>query len=485
MSAINYREALQFAERINQIESKGKKLNQMFLYGDYNIWYFFQAGIFNDSKQFNKTKKIPQKNSMTMKDHIASLLLLLYSVVSYCYLLCARKKVLFLSVDASNSKYDGDFRMQSLYRLLMNKKIPFFELFHTIPGKKTAKNIVKRKRASVYLESIDYIFYLTQVFHNFSKSHSVIQGADLDNFNDEEKRFAELLVKKYVLLVPQVKFRIAAFRFILRTLGVKLIMGIDDVRNYNELLVAATELGIPSYIFQHGHYSKYHRGFLKHDFIGKAATPTYLFVWNEYWKKELIRLGSVFVQEKIIISGSTHDVSGFHGGIQPQSISADISVLIPFETDAPKSEVMKYMHTILSDSRLRLIFKIRPDRDKLMQIHEYGLTVDHPRLQIVRSLGEVVGELDVVCGVYSTFLYDMVAIQKPVCMMDTSMDYGEGLIFNNLAEKVSLENLPEQLVRIAHTPVSVLQERFDTLEGTDPRDFETTVIEYLQKYEII
>lgn len=485
MSAINYRESLQFAEKINQIESGGKKLNEMFFYGKYNIWYFYQAAIFNDSKQFNKSKQLAQKNSISVKGHIASIALLFYSFISFCYLLIKRKKVLFLSVDASNSKYSSDFRMQSLYRLLSKLNVSFFEIFHAIPGKKTAKNILKRKRAALYLESIDYIYYLLHFFQSSAKSSAIIREANLSNFSGEEKIFAEQLVKKYVTSVPHVKFRIQFFGLLLKILGIELILSIDDVRNYNELLVAATELGIPSFVFQHGHYSKYHRGFLKHNFLGKAATPTYLFVWNEYWKQELERLDSVFIQNQIIVSGSTHDVSGFHGGAQPLRDSSDISILIPFETDAPKQEVMKFMNIILSNPQFQLIFKIRPDRDKLMQIHEYGLSLDHPRLHVVRSLSEIVGDVSVACGVYSTFLYDMVAIRKPVCMMDTSMDYGEGLVFNKLAERVSLDGLSEHIIRIAHTPESVLQERFDRLEGVNPKNFETTVTEYLQRYEII
>ncbi len=484
MSTIDYTSSREFAGRINRITLGGKKLSDLFFYKEYNIWYFYQAAIFSDAKHFYAAGNIPEHKALSWKGHITSLLLLCFSMMSFCFVFIARKKVLFFSIDASASKYKGDFRMQGIYRLLHKHSIAFFECFHAVPSIKTVKTLFIRKRAVLYLESIDYLYYLTQIFHQSSQSEPIVSGADLSDFPEKEKAYARFVIQKYVHLVPHVLFRIRVWKIILRTLGIKLVMSIDDVRNYNELVVASNELGIPSFSFQHGHYSKYHRGFLRYDFAGKAVTPTKLFVWNQYWKQELERLHSLYFPDQIVVSGSPQSTSGVfatHG----ESDSEHISLLIPFETDAPKSEVIPYIQKLLAESTVQIVFKVRPDIDVSLQLHEYGLDAYNPRVTVAKNLQDTLGSISLVGGVYSTFLYDMVALKKPVFLFQTSMDYGEGLIHNGLAEMLSFDTITEGVTRVARTPDEVLQERFDTLEGTNPKDFDTTISDYLKTYEII
>jgi len=57
--------------------------------------------------------------------------------------------------------------------------------------------------------------------------------------------------------------------------------------------------------------------------------------------------------------------------------------------------------------------------------------------------------VSVVAGTYSTFLYDMVSQNKPVLLLKTVIDYGEGMVSGGFAREVSLDDDMADVIREA------------------------------------
>jgi hypothetical protein len=70
---------------------------------------------------------------------------------------------------------------------------------------------------------------------------------------------------------------------------------------------------------------------------------------------------------------------------------------------------------------------------------------------------------DVVCGVYSTFLYDAVLKGLPVAIIKTSSDYGEGMYKNDLATLVTADISCSTLIEISNTPKEELEKHRNRL----------------------
>ncbi len=482
MPAVNYKYSRDLLDRINKLEIDGVALSEKFFSEEYNLWYFIQASLFSEIKRYSSSRVFSPPTSLSTKGFFLSLFILAYSFFSFLFFFLKRERVLFFSIDLANFEFRGDFRLRSLYRYLFDNKISFGEIFHTIPGLKTVRNLFLRQRPAIYLESIDFLYYLKNLFKSYQDARF---GSE--TFSPHEKEFARYLAGKYTNFIPNVLFRIRVLNLVFSWLKPKLILSIDDARSYNELIVAAARQNIPFVAFQHGHYSKYHFGWLNQGFKGKAATPDFLCVWSEYWKKELLRLNSLFEEQSIIISGATLDVSTLKAKNPINAPKKDkkerFLILIPYETDAPKNEVIEYINRLKQCPGVNVVFKVRPDRDAANQAAEYQIT-PKGNIEIKKDLSDIIDDIDAVGGTYSTFLYDMVALEKPVFIFETSIDYGEGLIKNNLADLVSEDSICERVSEICKTSPDVLRSRKEKLIGKNPVNFQKFLRELTGKYKV-
>ncbi|MEK7194224.1 MAG: hypothetical protein AAB660_00855 [Patescibacteria group bacterium] len=489
MAVMDYKYSLDFLEKINHSVFEGKLDTRGVFYEGYNIWYFFQASLFVDIKKFSLSKEIPPENRLSISGFLVSLFFLFFSLCSLFFLSLTRKRVMIFSVDSLSSKFKSDYRMESLYSFLETKDIDFFEVFHTIPSKTTMFRLFKRSRLTMYLESIDFMFFIKQKIVSFfslpNKDNDFVDLLQLNDFSDKEKLFAAYCIGKYFKAVPISLFRIKMLKKIIKFLKVKTILTIDDTRHYNELLVAAKLCGVLTIAFQHGHYTGYHVGCLRQGIPDNPVSSTVLCVWSEYWKKELQRLNSFFPSSSIFVTGPTFDAVQ----IQKKSLQTKINnkkdtvcVLIPYETDAPKNEARLFIHELLRYPNVKIIFKTRPNRDKQSQLDEYG--IQDGRVEVVRSLSDVIADVDVVLGVYSTILYDMVALEKHVYIMDTGMDYGQGMIINGLADRLYLRDIKKAIS--AHSASGeMLKDRKEKVVGTNPQQVATSLEVLFKKYQII
>lgn len=374
---------------------------------------------------------------------VTGLLLFLFSLVSFLWLSIRRPVAMILSVDKENEKkHTADARIEHVYTALDASNVTYVELFHTLLGARAFLRIFKRKRFALYLEGIDWAFFFARSIRRLtSNKKRVIAVAGLDSFSEDEKKFASQLVQKYVSMNALVRFRTKWLTTMLRVLRIKVILGIDDARHYHELARAASMCSIPFTVFQHGHFTPYHVGWLRDvRLVGTRSFPQSIVVWNEYWKKELIRLGGVWGSDSIIVEGSAKNYQALSLSFDPTSNT----VVVPYETEAPQSIVRDALRSLL-DAKFSVIFKIRSDVSRASQVR--FLNGLEREVIIAESISTPVCA---VVGTYSTYLYDAIFSKVPVILLKTRLAYSDGLVRNGLAEVADSSELVDVVMRSIH-----------------------------------
>ena len=389
------------------------------------------------------------------------------------------------SIDRINSAFFGDVRLEELYKALQEGKVSYGEIFHTIPGRDTIKNFFRRKRPILYLEGLNSLFSLWSRLTFFRKEDfPFIKSLDLRGFSEAERLFMKNIIMRYSHATRLSLFKIRTLMFLLSLTRIRVLFSIDDARFYNELLVATHMNDIRSYALQHGHFTEHHIGTLKDPlFEGKIVAPDHLLVWGSYWKRELEKLGSIFPQESIIVGGAAklplaRPPSRTH--------SESVGILIPYENSAPKREVVAYIHKMLACGA-RVIFKLRLGFTEEEQLADYGLTRGfHPRFETTFDAEEVIDRVDIIAGVYSSFLYDMIAYEKRVVILDTSSAYGRRIVLNGLADLLTeSKDICAELHTIREIPQSAIATRRATLYDSTPLFLRDTLRTIMSRHKVL
>lgn len=466
----HFQEALLTLKKLNNLVSENKVLANVLIFQEYNFWQIYQPFIFLDLRNYFKNKNafLNKKTEETFNVRIllSGSILLIISVISLVFFVLSRRKIIIFSSDIISSKYKSDFRMQGIYEYLLDNNIKFFEIFHTNLGKNTFLNILRRRRPAFYLESIDFIYFWLNVFRAKNKNNQIINDADFNIFGDD-KDFAISLILKYSNLIPQSKFRIKTFKKILKYSGAKILLTIDSVRHYNELIAACGQNKIQTYAFQHGQFTKYQIGWLScSNLKSNLIKPDKLVVWSEYWKNELLRLGTYFRNDELIVGGDPKVEFQFmkEGEVISGDQSRNIGILLPYETESPKEEVSYYIKKILECQNIILYFKPRPGLDLKNQLQSYKI-LDNEKVKIIHDFPAQQSNVDLVIGTQSTFLYDTIYHLKPVFILRTGSDYAEGMVLNGLAEYLEDSQICEKLNSLKSMSVDLLSNRKSILYG--------------------
>ncbi len=485
-SDIDTKKAYEILSRINSLVIEGNPVTNSFFYKEYNLWHTFQQSLYEDCKHFTTGQYEPRKKKVTvlLKNFLLGLLVFLETLVAILVSRLQGKRVLVYGLDKVNSKFHSDSRTTAVYEALELARTPYVEYLRTILGKETIKNFLSRGRLVIFTEASSFLIDLVSLIKPFTPKKKV----NYQIFeNEKERKFAEDVVLRYSLRARNFSLRVAVIKRFLKFSRVRCSLMIDDVRFWGEFILAAKDVGIKTVAVQHGHYTKYHVGWLTtNQFEGKLIVPETLFVWSDYWKKELTRLGGC-------VSTDNVRVGGFKSGpVAPEALNQGsqdftndrITVLIPYETACLKEEVKKYIDSMLQDPRISVIFKSRIDMDRGLQLSEYGLNKQyHKNFEIADKLEDVVGRVDVVAGTYSTFLYDVLIYKKPVVILKTGSDYGEGMLKNGLADEVSIElgDLYTQLSKVRNISKGVKEERMKKYFGDGRVGMSKTLAGVLEK----
>ena len=474
---------LKLLHRIEAATVNGLPITQIPIAGDASLWHRFRTAVQGDIKRFAKTSsyKTYHAEVQSFKQHrIRAGVLFLFSVLvtflASLWLILGRQKVLVLSIDkVSDKKTKSDFRIHRVYKTLSNNSISFVECFHTTLDKRLILSFFKRKRLALYLEAFDGMWF---VYRLFTKAPS-FDISSIDGTEDEI-RFIKTTIKKYLAIKGLLEFRTKAIQAILSISNIKMVVGIDDVRHYQELMEAARNLGIQSTVVQHGHFTKYHVGWLGRDTYEplRIQKADKIFVWSEYWKKELLRLGSVYSEDEIVIAGYPNK------NARPSFLdekNGKTVALVPHEREAPLDDVFAFIKEMSHCTNVEVFLKLRPDVPVNDQLAEYPGDVT----SFVTTVTDMntIPRPSVVVGVYSTFLYDMALVGIPILRMETSTDYGEGMVVNKLADKATLDDVCVEIQRCADTVQSVIAERVKTLDSE--RDFHDVLLNELKASGVV
>ncbi|HEY4495137.1 MAG TPA: hypothetical protein VJC01_01655 [Candidatus Paceibacterota bacterium] len=440
----SYSYALSRIKKFNDLIFTNRVLRDKFVLGDYNFLQIYQALIFNDFK-FLYEQKFPDphllpRSGFNFSSAIKRILSILISVGGYAFLILSRRQVLVYASDKiSDLKCRCDFRMANLYRQLFLKNVGFIEALHTAYDESFYNYALKRRRPALYLESID-LFY--KIFNKFSlkKSEEFIDTVDFSSF--EEAEFARLLLKKYLAMIAKTRFRINCISKLLKLSSVKTLICVPDTRNYHELVEGCRLNKIKTYAFQSGALYKYDVGLLDcSNRKGHIIKPDIFFLLSKYWIDELLRLGTIFDKQELEVGG---DIKEDHSDLDKNKFRLEkkneITILMPYEAQAPKMEVKKYIEKILDCPDTILIFKIKPGRNIKAQFDEYGLENMPKNFSATDNLNEIIGSIDFIIGTQSTIMYDLVDYLKPIVILKTSMDMLDSMIENKLAEPLDIND---------------------------------------------
>ena len=466
----DYKYSLELFNRINKLIYSNEYFLEHFFYKDYNLWHSYQAQIFERIKLFSNNISYNKTNTSILKiinSFCIGLFSSIISIIAFLIIILNRRKVLVYSIDRTSSKYKCDFRIEEIYNTLINNKVGFLEIFHTLLDKNFILNFFARRRFAIYIESMDFIFSLLYKL-NFIRIHNttIINDLNFNNFKENEIKFIRNLFLEYLIKFELSKFRIKLLSLFLRFTNIKILLSIDDVRHYNDLILACKINNIETYAFQHGHYTKYHVGWLSCTIKNyKIITPDKLIVWSDYWKNELIRLGTYFDKAQIIVGGYKDIIDV---NIKNRRKTSQVNILIPYETEAPKDEILANIEEILKYKNINIFFKLRPDIDKKIQLQEYKINDDfHERLFIIEDIKIIINKIDIVAGTYSTFLYDMIKYDKKIVIFKTCLDYGDAMVTNGLADYIYINkhNVYESIIKICRTSSNKMKRRREILYG--------------------
>lgn len=470
----NFTYALSQLKKFNNFIINNPRLRDKFILGEYNFLQIYQERIFSGIVDFkdnkgSEVKKLSQ--CFPFRVRFRQLLAILFSFFSYLFLIISRRKILIYFSDRLTCQtYKCDFRMENLYRLLSESKIKYFEIFQTTFRDDFIASLFGRRRPCIYLETVDILYKLLK-HTGFLKSDnylSTVMALNFDVFGDERNFFRRILIE-YLNKISQTKFRISFLKFLFGKSAIKILIG--SARDYFELVAAAKLNNIKTYGFKSGSLSKYNVGWLDcSNKMGKIIKPNKVFVESNYWKKELLRLGTYFNKDEIGIGGNLK-IDPVIEKMPPQRQESEgITILMPFETLALKEEVSDYIKKFLTCPNVKVVFKLRADRNLSEQALEYGLKNIPDNLVLISDLKEI-NNFDIAAGTYSTFLYEMMGKGKPVVVLKTSLDHGEGMVINGLVDSLDI-NEPDfcsRLNQIKNLSADVLMERRRRLyEGAVP-----------------
>ncbi len=350
-----------------------------------------------------------------------------------------KNKPVFLiyTPDKYNKQSDGDFRVKAVYDHLRNKKYSYLEIFHTTFGVDFFKNLFKRRRLAIYLD----VFYF--LGRGRLEKKSVL---NLKDFIEPSRSVMRFLLEELESKVQKSEKLIRVFLFLFKHSSLKKFISIDDPRYTQEILVSCKTCGIESVGFQHGHFTKYHVGWLNYG-IPKELCVAFdtLYVWNEYWKKILVKYSSHYNATNVKIGGELRRPSDLSFGkkIEPRNVS-NLTILVPYESLAPKEEIKLYIERFKTMG-IRIYFKTRPDVNVKKQLLEYGLSSSEVKIVNVLD-SKVLSEIDAAVGVYTTFLYEIIFYEKPVFILETTSVLGDDLLAEGLAVELAKEFEPEFLL---------------------------------------
>ena len=386
-----------------------------------------------------------------------------------------KAKVLVYTPDiVSDRRFRCDFRFTKAYAWLNERQIPFVEIFHIGSGR-SVKNALKRCRIPLYLEL-------------WQQPTSILVTDDIcyDQIESHLRPLAKKVISAYINICGISALRVDKLRKIIRRTNIRVLLGMDDFRANNELLLACKLEGVRTILIQHGLITRFHTGWMNyHISANRLSKPDHYLVHAHFWKETLINFESRLQDVTTIVSGWDENITVEKraGELSQPKKSGEISVLFLYETSWYPDEVRNFAQKMLSDSRIRVLFKIRPDLPVEEQVYSYFGAVLRPH-QVLQTLGDVAEEVDVIIGSHSSLLYKLLIWKKSIFRLVTSYEFGEQLSLYGLAEDLHLEDaFFERFQEACQRDPEVYNKRLRDFQGCGKYpDYANMLDKYMEEY---
>lgn len=458
---------LEILKKINLLKIEGIPIYDFCRYKHYSTWSFNQIWLWD--ALVNRSVKKQEKNIINILKRIKNIIQ--YSILALLLILKLRinkTKILVYSI----AKSKKDFRLAKVFNFLEKNNIKYREVVHGL-------------KANLY--NAKPVFFIDLVNLLFS-SKKVSYQLELDEFEEDQRDYLREVINGLLANTVQSEKKIKFIRWYLKLTGINTLLTIDDPRYYNELIIAAQELGIKVVSFQHGRFNKYLTGWINYNIPPeKCVAPDKFIVWNKYWRDELISLSSVynFYKKRVVIGGQPFYSNNDFMATQ---FDGQLVVLIPFELKADKEAVRNCIKQLLLIPKLKIYFKARPDQDieeqlKISELHDFK---SRPNFNIIQELNaEILKEINLVIGTYSTLLYEMIESGKPVMVLRSDNTQADNLVDGGLADFLTDNSvdLESQMKSVASTSIDILKERKNTI--TTQVDMNETLKKILKSPKVI
>lgn len=388
---------------------------------------------------------------------------LLLSAVFLPWLKIKKSALMVWTSDKISPPYNFEFRNESTFRELTERKIPFAVFMRSVESwSKILENVWLRKRAVIYSSAIvEILHFLSRPFSHFPLSFSD---------PNPEKRFWFLVASHYLGNLKGTVWSILVMKFILQWLGIKVaIISSGCSRTFHEVL-GCKLAGIKIVGIQHAAIPKfaYVSDFMS-GFDGKLELSVDRYgLWSEWWRDYYLKYSQGYKPEQLYVSGpANHMEKEIVKPVHSQE-GGPLKVLFISEQLAAPSEVMPYLLKLLEIKEFAVSLKFRPYRDGF----ENWLKKNRP--DILEKVGifrgspqQAAAESDVVVGSHSSAVLEALLQLKPVVFFWTNKwgDYfgikdldKEGRFFVSNPEEVvdyvrKSSNIPEDIIK-------QLQQRF-------------------------
>lgn len=400
--------------------------------------------------------------------------LLIVSLVSVLLARLGRRDTLVYILDQVSPGLRHDFRLDGIYRELRRRSYRFAECVHLHGGRELYRvawrNLVRRRRPVVFLEA------LSRLSHGRSVEDTTpALPLDTTGSSDPESAFLRRVARHTLGRARLLAAEIPRIQRLLRLMGVRRIIALDDSRHVNGLVAAARLEGIPSLGYMHGLFNRYHPGLLCRGLGSQARRHGFdlLGVWSDYFRNRLLA-GELYDHEHSFVSGPIRqavETATVASPVARRPTDQPLRILLLSEPRARQDEVRSYVRRLLAAEGCRVVLKVRP-----------GEAVPHFRLrggqegshlEVLRSgtVYEAFESCDVVVGTYSSVLYEAALALLPAVLLRTTFSYGHELVEDGLAE---LAERPEEVVetveRAAALDLRERRRRRDALWGDAPLD---------------
>lgn len=448
---------------INAIRTPRGVLSDCVMVHGVSAWTFFQAGILNDLRRAesgNVTEYDGVQATVAGRRFFRFLRVGISAFSSFLFLvrtLFSRPGALILASDYVAKGDCRNPRLAGVYAWLNEHHVRYAEIIHTTYGDGFFRNMARRPAGVLYLDAVRMLarVVVRSCFRNRIRRYAM--SADLTQFPPEHRRLVRTIVWRYYGRALESAMVTRMLTAIMRFVHPKVFLTIDDIRHYNELLVAARAAGTASVVFQHSNFNY----FFGTDSLpaGKYPFGDHFIVWSRYWVSQLPEMSPLFrLHKDRLVNGGRADGSAAPARIRhvpPTAIPRRI--FIPYEANLPRDIASRCMELLRGCPDVTILFSLRPGTDTREQLGKYGLTGQHPNVEVGSSFD--LTHVDAAVGTYSTVLDDLVAGGMPVGVLRTAYRTFHDLSDAGLAGPLSLENICESLQGLVQLPTTERERR--------------------------